>query len=185
MANPVADLVVRASTEADVPAMMAIYADYIHRGLGDYEAEPLDPDDMKRRRKTMLNKRLPHVVAETNGMIAGYAYVVPFRKRPAYRYAVKHSIYVHRDYVSRGIGRALMKVLIDACAQAGYRQMIGYVDAANEPSLSLHDAFGFTRAGLLPAVGFKFGRWTDSVLVQRALGDGSSTPPAPLRRPKG
>ncbi|HWK45220.1 MAG TPA: GNAT family N-acetyltransferase [Stellaceae bacterium] len=185
MTNPVADLVVRASTEADVPAMLAIYTDYIHRGLGDYEAEPLDTDDLRRRRKTMLHKRLPHIVAETNGMIAGYAYVVPFRKRPAYRYAVKHSIYVHRDFTARGIGRAMLRVLIDACAEAGYRQMIGYIDAANEPSLKLHEAFGFMRAGLLPAIGFKFGRWTDSVLVQRPLGDGASTPPEPMRRSKG
>lgn len=173
-------LIVRTSTDADVEAMLAIYSHYIHRGIGDYEPEPLDEDDIKRRRKNMLNKRLPHVAAELDGVLVGYAYAVPFRKRPAYRYAVKHSIYVHPDHLSAGIGRQLMQFLIDACAAAGYRQMIGYIDAANERSLRLHESFGFARAGYLPAIGYKFGRWTDSVLVIRPLGEGSSTPPAPL-----
>lgn len=158
-------LIVRTSTDADVEAMLAIYSHYIHRGIGDYEPEPLDEDDIKRRRKNMLNKRLPHVAAELDGVVVGYAYAVPFRKRPAYRYAVKHSIYVHPDHLSAGIGRQLMQFLIDA---------------ANERSLRLHESFGFTRAGYLPAIGYKFGRWTDLVLVIRTLGEGSSTAPAPL-----
>ena len=84
----------------------------------------------------MHRKRLPHLVAEQDGLVAGYAYAVPFRKRPAYRYAVKHSIYVHNAHLHRGIGRLLMTALIDACAAAGFRQMIGYIDAANEASLA-------------------------------------------------
>ena len=171
---------VRASTDADVSAMLSIYQHHISRGLGDlggYEAEPLEDEDMKRRRKNMRKSRLPHLVADVDGTVAGYAYAVPFRKRPAYRYSLKHSIYVHHAFVNRGVGRTLLPALIDACAAAGYRQLIGYIDPANEASLRLHEAFGFVRVGLLPAVGFKFGRWVDSVMVQRALGAGASTPP--------
>jgi len=102
---------------------------------------------------------------------------VPFRKRPAYRYTVKHSIYVHHEHVHAGIGRILLPALIDACAAAGYRQMIGYIDAANQPSRRLHEACVFSQVGLLPAVAFKFGHWSDSVMVQRALGAGDSASP--------
>jgi L-amino acid N-acyltransferase YncA len=171
------DILVRPSTEADIPAMLAIYAHHIQRGLGEFDVEPLHGDDIKRRRKNMLKRRLPHLVAEQNGMVIGYAYAVPFRKRPAYRYAVKHSIYVHADHLHSGVGRRLLSALIEACAGAGYRQMIAYIDVANAPSQHLHEAFGFERAGLLKGVGFKYGRWTDSILMQRALGPGDTMPP--------
>ena len=163
------EIIVRPSTEDDVAAMLAIYAHHIRRGLGAFDLEPLHVDDIKRR--------LPHLAAEQAGLVVGYAYAVPFRKRPAYRYAVKHSIYVHPDHLHSGIGSRLMPALIDACAAAGYRQMIAYIDAANEPSTRLHEAFGFERAGLLKGVGFKYGRWTDSILMQRALGPGDTAPP--------
>ena len=175
------NILIRASTEADVPAMLAIYRYHISHGLGDlgaYEDEPLQVEDMKRRRKNMRNGRLPHLVAEVDGRVAGYAYAVPFRKRPAYRYTVKHSIYVRSDRLHMGVGRQLMTALIDACAAAGFRQMIGYIDGANVASLKLHEGFGFRQVGFLPAVGFKFGRWTDSVMVQRSLGPGATEPPA-------
>jgi phosphinothricin acetyltransferase len=174
------NIVIRPSTDDDVPAMMAIYGHHIRSGLGDlgaYEAEPLDVEDLKRRRKNMRRRRLPHLVAAHSGVVAGYAYAVPFRKRPAYRYTVKHSIYVHQDMLHAGIGRVLLPALIDACAASGYRQMIGYVDAANEPSLRLHEACGFRRVGLLPAVAFKFGHWADMVMLQRALGAGDAAVP--------
>ncbi|MGO8798046.1 MAG: N-acetyltransferase family protein [Roseiarcus sp.] len=184
MANGLLDLsqnvVIRPSTDADVPAMLAIYQHHITRGvedLGDYEPDPFSADDLKRRRKTMRRKRLPHLVADLDGVIAGYVYAVPFRKRPAYRYTVKHSIYVHPDYLNAGIGRRLLPTLIEACAAAGYRQMIGYIDGANEASLRLHESCGFRRVGLLPAVAFKFGHWSDSVMVQCALGEGDATTP--------
>lgn len=170
-------IIVRPSTESDVPAMLAIYTHHVQRGVGDLDVEPLHDGDIKRRRRNMLRRKLPHLVAERGATIVGYAYAVPFRKRPAYRYAVKHSIYVHADYLHSGVGRLLLPALIEACASAGFRQMIGYVDASNAPSQRLHEAFGFERAGLLKGVGFKFGRWTDSLLLQRALGPGTAEPP--------
>jgi phosphinothricin acetyltransferase len=172
------DIVVRPSIEADVPAMLAIYAHHVGHGLGAFDPEPLHDDDIKRRRKNMLKRRLPHLVAERGGTVVGYAYAVPFRKRPAYRYAVKHSIYVHPDHLHSGIGRLLLPALIEACTEAGFRQMIAYVDAENLPSQNLHEAFGFRRVGLLEGVGYRFGRWTDSLLMQRVLGQGATVPPA-------
>lgn len=179
------DIVVRPSTEYDVPAMLSIYTYHVGRGVGDLgpeppPAEPLHDDDIKRRRKNMLRRRLPHLAAERDGVIVGYAYAVPFRKRPAYRYAVKHSIYVHPGHVGTGIGRQLLPALIEACASAGYRQMFAYIDAENVASLSLHEAHGFQRAGLLQGVGYKYGKWTDSVLMQRAIGAGTTTPPVEI-----
>jgi phosphinothricin acetyltransferase len=175
--QPVA-ITVRPSSELDVPAMLAIYTYYAQFGLGDYQAEPLRPDDIKRRRKAMLNRRLPHLVAEQAGLVVGYAYAVPFLKRPAYRYAVKHSIYVHKDHVRSGVGRRLLPALIEACARAGFRQMVCYIDSVNAASLRLHESVGFERSGVLRSVGFKFGHWTDTVLLQRALGPGGATPPS-------
>jgi len=173
-------VVVRNSRDADVPAMLAIYLEHIRKGVDPHDEsdfEPPDADDIKRRRKSMLRRKMPHIVAEQGGVVLGYAYAVPFRKRPAYRYTVKHSIYIHGDHLRRGLGRRLMEALVDACAAAGFRQMIGYIDAANAASLAIHEKFGFRRVGFLPEVGFKFGRWTDTVMVQRSLGLGGTAAP--------
>ena len=171
---------VRDSRDGDVPAMLAIYLHHIRRGvdpgLDVGEFEPPDAEDLKRRRKNMQKRKMPHIVAEENGAAVGYAYAVPFRKRPAYRYAIKHSIYVHNDHLRRGVGRLLMGALIDSCAAAGFRQMIGYIDAANQASLRLHESFGFRQVGYLPSIGYKFGHWTDTVMVQRSLGPGGTEP---------
>ncbi|MFF8803399.1 MULTISPECIES: GNAT family N-acetyltransferase [unclassified Methylobacterium] len=185
-AAPGAEVVIRPSSDADVPAMIAIYERHIRRGVGDtgdFEEERLLPDELKRRRKNMRSKRLPHLVAERAGQIAGYAYAVPFRKRPAYRYTLKHSIYVHPDHLHAGIGRRLLPALIEACAAGGYRQMIGYIDASNEASLRLHEACGFVRVGTLPAIGYKYGRWSDSVMVQCPLGTGAEDQPSAWHPP--
>lgn len=163
-------IIIRPSTEEDIPAMLEIYSYHIQHGLGPFEVEPLYPEELKRRRKAMLKRRLPHLVAAFDGVVVGYAYAAPFRKRPAYRYTVEHSIYVHKDHRGLGIGRRLLPALVEACATTGCRQMIAVVDSANIPSLRLHEACGFVQAGILRSVGFKFGHWADSVFMQRALG---------------
>jgi len=171
---------IRASRDEDVEAMLAIYRHHIARGVDPslmHDAEMPDPDDIKKRRRAMRKHHIPHLVAEIGGAVVGYAYAVLFRKRPAYRYTLKHSIYIHPDHLNAGIGRVLLPALIDACAAAGYRQMIGYVEAGNTPSLKLHASCGFKEVGQLPAVGFKFGHWIDVVMVQRSLGAGGTTPP--------
>ena len=177
-------VLVRPTRDEDVDAMLAIYRRHIRRGVED-SAETSgmpEPDDLRQRRKNFRNHRLPHLVATFRGEIVGYAYVVLFRKRPAYRFAVKHSIYVHHDHLGRGVGRLLMQALIDACAAAGFRQMIGYIDADNTASLGIHDRFGFARVGLLPGVAFRDGRWSDTIMVQRSLGQGATAPPLSLGR---
>lgn len=178
--KPRGAIVVRPSTENDVAPMMAIYTHHITRGLGEFDVEPMQADDIKRRRKNMLRRRLPHLAAERDGVVVGYAYAVPFRKRPAYRYAVKHSIYVHPDHLHSGIGRLLLPALVEACASAGYRQMFAYIDADNVASRSLHEANGFRKVGLLEGVGFKYGQWADSLLMQRAIGAGTTMPPVEI-----
>ncbi|MEI6201705.1 MAG: N-acetyltransferase family protein [Enhydrobacter sp.] len=175
-------ILVRPSRDGDVDAMLAIYRRHIRGGV---EADVIDtgapePDDLRDRRKNMLNRRLPHVVAVSGETVVGYAYAVLFRKRPAYRYTAKHSIYVHHEHIGRGIGGILLQALIDTCAAAGFRQLIGYIDADNAASLALHERFGFTRVAHLPAVAWRYGRWSDSVMVQRLLGAGSTEPPPPF-----
>jgi len=173
-------IIIRSSTEEDVPEMLAIYRHHISQGVSEnaFADEPLREEDLKARRKNMKKRRLPHLVADAGEEVAGYAYAVPFRKRPAYLFTLKHSIYIHPDYRRAGIGRLLLPALIDACQNEGYHQLIGYVDAANEGSLKLHEACGFRRAGLLEAVAFKYGHWSDMVLVQRALSEDLSVPPS-------
>ena len=172
-------VLVRHSRDSDVEAMLTIYRHHIRRGIEDSvdDSGTPEPDDLRDRRKNLRNTRLPHLVATCGGEVVGYAYVVLFRKRPAYRYTVKHSIYVHREHLGRGVGRVLLQELIDTCAAAGFRQIIGYIDADNTASLAIHDKFGFQRVGRLPGVAYRYGRWADTVMVQRSLAAGSTEPP--------
>ena len=170
---PASPILLRPSNDDDVPAMLDIYRHHIAQGvgnLGGFEPTPLEADDLKARRKNMRKHKLPHLVATIDGCVGGYAYAVLFRKRPAYRFTVKHSIYVHPDRLHIGVGRALLPALIEACASAGFRQMIGYIDSANVASLRLHEVCGFRQVGYLRAVAFRFGEWSDTVMVQRAIG---------------
>ena len=172
----VQDIRVRPSREDDVEAMLAIYRRHIRHGV-ERDVEDNAPDDLRDRRKNLRDRRFPHIVATLNGVVVGYAYVVLFRKRPAYRYAVKHSIYVHDAHLGQGVGGLLMQGLIDSCAAGGFRQMIGYIDADNAASLKMHEKFGFARAGLLNGVAYRHGRWADTVMVQRSLGAGTTETP--------
>lgn len=174
-----AEFVVRDSREADLAAITAIYAHHVRRGLGSFEEVPPTLAEMARRRAEILARRLPYVVADAkDGAVLGYAYASLFRARSAYRFTLEDSIYVAPGQERRGIGRTLLGTLVERCAAAGYRQMVAVIgDSGNAASLGLHEQAGFRRAGLLPAVGFKHGRWIDSVLMQRPLGDGDTTPP--------
>jgi phosphinothricin acetyltransferase len=168
----------RSARAGDIEAITAIYAHYVRHGLASFEIDPPDEREMARRHAGVVALGFPYFVAEIDGLVAGYAYAGPYRTRPAYRYTVEDSVYIHHAYAGRGIGSALLPALIAACEAAGCRQMIAVIgDSANHASIRLHERFGFARAGLLPAVGWKFERWVDSVLMQRALGAGDTTPP--------
>ena len=172
------DTLVRPATSEDVPAMTAIYRHHVLTGLATFEIEPPDADEMARRFAAIRELGLPYLAAEINGRVVGYAYAAIYRARPAYRNTVEDSVYVHDEHAGQGVGSALMPALITGCAAAGRRQIIAVIgDSANFGSIKLHEKFGFKHVGMLPAVGFKFGRWVDSVLMQRETGDGQRTLP--------
>jgi phosphinothricin acetyltransferase len=176
--SAVAPIAVRAAAPGDVPRIAAIYAHHVLHGLASFEVQPPDEAEIGRRLADIRARGLPYLVAEADGRIVGYAYAAPYRSRPAYRYTLEDSVYVDRDCGGRGIGRRLLDRLVSETAATGARQMIAVIgDSANRASIALHEACGFAQVGLLPAVGFKFGRWVDSVLMQRALGPGDATLP--------
>ncbi len=174
MSNPS----IRPATPADIPAITHIYAHAVRHGTASFELEAPDEAEMLRRQRALLDGGYPYLVAEVDGVVAGYAYAGPYRARPAYRFSVENSIYVAPDAHRRSIGRALLDRLIAECEARGYRLMIAVIgDSAQAPSIELHRAAGFRLVGALEGVGYKFDRWLDTVLMQRALGPGSSAPP--------
>jgi L-amino acid N-acyltransferase YncA len=147
-------------------------------GLASFEEEPPSVDELGRRYRAISARGLPYLVAEYGLEVVGYGYCALYRERSAYRYTLEDSIYIRQDRVGRGIGKTLLEALIRRSAEIGYRQLVAVIgDSANAPSISLHAACGFLRAGTLRSVGLKFGRWADSVIMQRPLGAGDSTKP--------
>ncbi len=166
---------IRPSRESDLADITAIYAHHVLNGLATFELAPPDAAEMARRRADVLARELPWLVAEHEDKVLGYAYAAPFRARPAYRYTLEDSIYVGHAAAGQGAGKLLLQALIAACTTAGYRQLVAVIgDSANAASIGLHQACGFERVGLMPGVGLKFGRWVDSVLMQRPLGEGEN-----------
>lgn len=179
MSEPAA-LTLRDSTPADVPAIQAIYAHHVLHGTASFELDPPTLADMHTRREAVLAQRLPYLVAERGGEIVGYAYATPYRPRPAYRYTVEDSVYVKPGIAGQGIGGQLLAALVERCTAGGWRQMLAIVgDSGNAASLALHAHQGFHPVGTLRSVGYKFGQWRDTVLMQRALGDGDQRDPGP------
>ncbi|MCC6531274.1 MAG: N-acetyltransferase [Burkholderiales bacterium] len=163
-------LIVRDSVAEDVAAIQAIYGWHVLHGLASFEEQAPPVAEMSRRREDVLARGLPHLAAELDGTIVGYAYASPYRPRSAYRYTVEDSVYVRHDLVARGAGRALLGALIARCERLDLNQMIAVIgDSANAASIGLHAALGFRTVGVLQAVGFKHARWVDSVLMQRSL----------------
>jgi len=174
---------IRPATDADLAAIVEIYTYYVLNGTATFEIEPPDHAEIARRWAEVEARGLPYLVAELEGLTMGYAYAVPYRPRRAYRFTVEHSIYIHPAHTGHGLGRLLMPVLIDSCERWGARQMIAVIGGSdNIASIRFHRSFGFRPAGTLQSVGFKFGRWLDSVLMQRDLGGGPATMPAETGR---
>src|SRR5262245_34936416 len=168
----------RPAQRDDLAAVQAIYSHHVLTGLASFEEIAPSTEELERRWRGVTQRGLPYLVAEYGGEVAGYAYCTLYRERSAYRHTLEDSVYVHKDMVGRGIGKLLLSELIRRCDELPYRQMIAVIgDSGNAASIGLHAACGFLRIGTLRSVGFKFGRWVDSVFMQRPLGPGDGRPP--------
>lgn len=169
---------IRPSSDADLPAITAIYAHHVLHGTGSFETEPPSVADMMARRADVLSKGLPYLVVEQDGKIAGFAYGNWFKPRPAYRYSVEDSIYMAPELQGKGLGRALLAELMARFEAAGIRKVMAIVgDSANTGSVGIHLALGFTQVGIVDSCGWKFGAWRDIVIMQKTLGLGNTQPP--------
>jgi L-amino acid N-acyltransferase YncA len=173
-----ADYTIRPSRDADLPAITAIYGYHVLHGVASFEEVPPDEAEIARRRGEIVKRGLPYLVAERAGRVIGYCYAGPFRPRVAYRFTVEDSVYVAAGEIGRGLGRALLEQVIARCSELGYRQMVAVIGGRETVgSIRVHERLGFAHMGVLPAVGFKFGRWIDIIMMQRELGPGAGTPP--------
>jgi phosphinothricin acetyltransferase len=180
---PMSSPEIRPATEADLAAVTEIYQHAVLHGTATFELIPPDLTEITRRFKTLTDGGYPYFAASLDGRVIGYAYAGPYRPRPAYRFTVENSVYLAPAIHRRGIGTQLLQRLIAECEARGYRQMIAVIgDSANAGSIGVHLRNGFTMIGTHPHVGFKFGRWLDTVMMQRALGEGATTL---LRSPDG
>lgn len=171
-------VVVRDAREADMSAVQNIYAHHVLHGLASFEEAAPTVADMISRRESVLQLGLPYLVAEMDGRVVGYSHASVYRPRPAYRHTIEDSVYVQDGLAGHGVGRALLAMLIQRCEVGPWRQMLAVIgDSGNVASIGLHRSQGFKRIGTLDAVGFKFGHWVDSVLMQRPLGNGRAAPP--------
>ena len=170
---------VRAAAQGDFAAIHAIYAHHVLHGLASFEEVPPDAAELRRRYDEITGKGLPYLVATEGREVLGYGYCSLYRTRSAYRYALEDSVYVREGQQGKGIGSSLLGELLRRCAGLGYRQVIAVIgDSGNAASIGLHERHGFLRVGTLRSTGWKFGRWVDSVLMQRPLGPGDGAPPA-------
>jgi L-amino acid N-acyltransferase YncA len=173
-----AEVLVRDAAEADVPAIQALYAHHVLHGIATFEEVPPTVAEMAERRAAVLKAGLPYLAAEIDGQVVGYAYATVYRPRRAYRFTVEDSIYVAHAMDGRGIGSALLCSLIERCERGPWRQMLAVIgNSGNAGSVALHRRLGFQTIGTLQSVGFKHGRWVDTVLMQRALADGNLSAP--------
>ncbi|MDJ0897063.1 MAG: GNAT family N-acetyltransferase [Alphaproteobacteria bacterium] len=169
---------VRQALPEDMPAVQRIYAHNVRHGRATFEETAPTVEEMRARRTAVLSAGFPYLVADLDGAVVGFSYASGYRPRPAYRYTVESSVYVADAMQGLGIGRALLNALIDACEAGSWRQMIAVIgDSNNAASVALHQRLGFRMIGTIESVGFKRGRWVDTILMQRALGDGDNTRP--------
>ena len=169
---------IRAVAPGDIPQIADIYAHAVTHGTASFELQPPDLAEMERRRAALVDAGYPYLVAERDGVLLGYAYAGAYRPRPAYRSTVEDSVYVAPAAQGGGVGRTLLSALIGACEERDFRLMVAVIgDRASSGSIRLHEALGFQHVGALEPVGYKHGRWLATVLMQRVLGPGASTPP--------
>ena len=172
-------LTVRPAAAADIPAITAIYGPAVLTGTASFEVDPPDEAEMLRRFEAITGAGYPYFVAEVEGRIAGYAYASAYRTRPGYRFTVEDSVYIATDAQGKGVGKALLERVVARCRDDGFRLMIAVIgDSANFASITLHRRLGFRYCGTIHSVGYKFGRWLDSVVMELPLGEGDRSTPA-------
>ena len=168
--NPTRELILRAATITDLGAVQSIYAHHVRHGLGSFETDPPDMDEIETRWRAVTELGLPYLVAERDNRAIGFAYARPYRERAAYRHTVEDAVYVAPDQQRRGIGRILLQALIAHCSDLPLHQMIALIgNSENHASIELHRSLGFHQVGILAKVGRKFDRWVDVVIMQRTL----------------
>ena len=177
MNKTVRSVVIRDSVEGDLISIQDIYAYHVEHGTASFELTAPSVSEMAQRRADIVAKHLPYLVAEIDGVVVGYAYATMYRPRPAYRFTVEDSVYVRQGLHGQGVGRGLLGAVIDRCTALGYRQMLAVIGDSSAPSVALHKAMGFVQVGLFRSVGFKFGQWRDTAMLERELGDGDKSPP--------
>jgi L-amino acid N-acyltransferase YncA len=171
-------LIIRPSLDADLPDITAIYAHHVLTGTGTFEVDPPSLDDMHGRRADVLAKGLPWLVAVQDDKVVGYAYCNWFKPRPAYRYSAEDSIYLSPEAAGKGIGRTLLAELMAQAQRVGVRKLIAVIgDSANAGSIAVHTSAGFQSVGVLKSCGWKFDKWLDVVMMDKALGEADSTAP--------
>ena len=170
--------IIREANVQDAGGIRDIYSHYVLNGLSSFELMPPDEDEMRRRIERVKERGHLFLTAETDDEISGYAYASTYRQREAYNHTLENSIYVSPGCVRQGIGMRLLSDLVKVCDQLGVRQLIAVIgDSDNHASINLHAKCGFNQVGLLPSTGYKYGRWVDTVLLQRGIGEGDSKPP--------
>ncbi|MBV9859815.1 MAG: N-acetyltransferase [Alphaproteobacteria bacterium] len=178
MDRPAPEIVIRPCEAADLDSVREIYAHHVLTGLASFEIEPPDAAEIRRRWQEVRSRGFPYLAAECDGAVIGYAYAGPYRTRPGYRFTAENSVYIRDGWAGRGIGRRLMQQVIALCEAQGLRQIVAVIgDSGNIASIRLHQSLGFATVGTLRSVGYKFDRWVDSVLMQRALRPGDGAPP--------
>lgn len=173
------DFLIRPTEARDLATIAEIYGEAVRTGTASYELEPPGAAEMTRRWRDLIGKNYPHIAATRDGVLLGYAYAGPYRPRPAYRFSVEDSIYIAPHAQGAGVGRALLTELIRLCEELGFRQMIAVIGGGAEhpASVMLHERLGFRQIGVIEGSGFKHGRWLDTLLMQRPLGEGKQTLP--------
>ena len=173
------EIALRRCAATDIAAVAAIYAYHVLHGLASFETEPPSAAEMLTRYRAITDRGFPYLVAEIGEEIVGYAYASSYRARPAYRYTAENSVYIRKGWEGRGIGKRLLAALLADCEAIGLRQIVAVIgDSANQASIRLHRTLGFEMVGTIRAAGYKFDRWVDCVLMQRAIGPGDSAPPS-------
>ncbi|MFL6719001.1 MAG: arsinothricin resistance N-acetyltransferase ArsN1 family B [Burkholderiaceae bacterium] len=151
---------IRVATVADAPAICQIYNHFVLHSTATFEEVAIDADEMTRRIDAIL-PRLPFLVAEIDGALAGYAYAAPWKPRSAYRHTVESSVYIAPGCAGMGLGTRLYQALLQALRERGVHAVLAGIVLPNEASVALHEAFGFCAVGRMREVGRKFDQWLD------------------------